>query len=149
MEFQLLLEHRVGWSWIAPSYPPTACCRLRGRSTERPLPFPGVVVRTRVYVDGFNLYYGALKGTRFKWLDPIRLVALLLLRGYRIDRLRYFTARVSEPDHSLPIGFMSLSHPNARILDDPKLASERFIGQHVEQPGSDPQKMFAGLGARA
>ena len=59
------------------------------------MPFPGAVVRTHVYVDGFNLYYGALKGTRFKWLDPIRLVALLLPRGYRIDRLRYFTARVS------------------------------------------------------
>ena len=65
------------------------------RAAEWPLPFPGAVVRTRVYVDGFNLYYGALKGTRFKWLDPIRLAALLLLRGYRIDRLRYFTARVS------------------------------------------------------
>ena len=57
--------------------------------------FPGAVVRTRVYVDGFNLYYGALKGTRFKWLDPVRLAALLLPRGHEIDRLRYFTARVS------------------------------------------------------
>jgi len=24
---------------------------------------------TIVYVDGFNLYYGALKGTPYKWLD--------------------------------------------------------------------------------
>jgi len=52
-------------------------------------------VRTRVYVDGFNLYYGAPKGTRFKWLDPVRLATLLLPRGYGVDRLRYFTARVS------------------------------------------------------
>ena len=57
--------------------------------------FPGADVRTRVYVDGFNLYYGALKGTPFKWLDPVRLTALLLPREYPIDRLRYFTARVS------------------------------------------------------
>jgi len=28
-------------------------------------------MRTRVCVDGFNLYYGALKGTPFKWLDPV------------------------------------------------------------------------------
>ena len=28
---------------------------------------------TRVYVDGLNLYYGALKGTRFKWLDLVKL----------------------------------------------------------------------------
>ena len=52
-------------------------------------------MRTRVYVDGFNLYYGALKGTPFKWLDPVRLSALLLPREHAIDRLRYFTARVS------------------------------------------------------
>ena len=57
--------------------------------------FSGADVRTRVYVDGFNLYYGALKGTPFKWLDPVRLTALLLPRQYQIDRLRYFTARVS------------------------------------------------------
>ena len=26
-------------------------------------------MRTRVYVDAFNLYYGALRGTPYKWLD--------------------------------------------------------------------------------
>ena len=60
-----------------------------------PLPFSGMGMRTRIYVDGFNLYYGALKGTPFKWLDPVRLTALLLPRECVIDRLRYFTARVS------------------------------------------------------
>ncbi len=24
---------------------------------------------TNVYVDGFNLYYGCLKGTPYRWLD--------------------------------------------------------------------------------
>ena len=57
--------------------------------------FSGGDVRTRVYVDGFNLYYGALKGTPFKWLDPVRLTSLLLPRECEVDRLRYFTARVS------------------------------------------------------
>ena len=52
-------------------------------------------MRTRVYVDGFNLYYGALKGSPFKWPDPVRLVARLLPREHAIDKLRYFTARVS------------------------------------------------------
>ena len=50
---------------------------------------------TRVYVDGLNLYYGALKGTRFKWLDLAKLAGLLLPDGHVIDRVRYFTARVS------------------------------------------------------
>jgi len=30
-------------------------------------------LRTRIYVDGYNLYYGRLKGTRFKWLDIVNL----------------------------------------------------------------------------
>ena len=25
--------------------------------------------RTNVYIDGFNLFYGALKGSGYKWLD--------------------------------------------------------------------------------
>lgn len=32
-------------------------------------------LRTFVYVDGYNLYYGLLRKTKFKWLD---LFALLL-----------------------------------------------------------------------
>ena len=52
-------------------------------------------MRTRVYVDGFNLYYGALKGTAFKWLDPVKLAYQLLPAGYSVSKLKYFTARVS------------------------------------------------------
>jgi NYN domain len=47
-----------------------------------------------VYVDGFNLYYGCLKGTSYKWLDLETLCALLL-PGYDVKRIRYFTARIS------------------------------------------------------
>ncbi len=52
-------------------------------------------MRTRVYVDGFNLYYGALKGTRFKWLNLVDLARQVLPADYVIDKLIYFTARVS------------------------------------------------------
>ena len=48
-------------------------------------------MRTRVYVDGFNLYYGALKGTPFKWLDLVRLAYQLLPAGYSVTKLKYFT----------------------------------------------------------
>ena len=65
--------------------------------------FAGTEMRTKVHVDGFNLYYGALKGTPFRWLDPVRLSSLLLPRECAIDRLRYFTARVSgEVDPGAP-----------------------------------------------
>ena len=52
-------------------------------------------VKARSRVAGFNQYYGALRGTQFKWLDPVRLTGLLLPSGWVIDRLRFFTARVS------------------------------------------------------
>ena len=59
------------------------------------MPFSPTCMRARVYADGFNLYYGALRGTPFKWLNPVRLTGILLPRDWELDRLRYFTARVS------------------------------------------------------
>ena len=50
-------------------------------------------MRANVYVDGFNLYYGSVKGTPFRWLD-IATLCRLLLPGDMINRIRYFTARV-------------------------------------------------------
>jgi len=35
-------------------------------------------MRTYVYIDGFNLYYGALKGTPYKWLDVKALFKAIL-----------------------------------------------------------------------
>ena len=52
-------------------------------------------MQTRVYVDGFNLYYGALKGTKFKWLNLVELARHVLPADHTIDKLVYFTARVS------------------------------------------------------
>jgi NYN domain len=47
-----------------------------------------------IYVDGFNLYYGCLKGTQFKWLDLDALFRTLV-PTHEIKRIRYFTARIS------------------------------------------------------
>src|ERR1700744_5638592 len=47
-----------------------------------------------VYIDGFNLYYGALKRTPYKWLDVSKL-AQALLPADTIQEIHYFTARVS------------------------------------------------------
>lgn len=52
-----------------------------------------------IYVDGFNLYYGGLKGTANKWLDLDALFRTLL-PTHEINRIRYFTARISgRPDN--------------------------------------------------
>lgn len=51
-------------------------------------------MRTFVYIDGFNLYYGAVRKTPYKWLNVARLCKLLLAK-HDIQRIKYFTARVS------------------------------------------------------
>jgi hypothetical protein len=51
-------------------------------------------VRVYVYVDGFNLYYRALRGTPHKWLNPLALAESVLDPTDQIDCIRYFTARV-------------------------------------------------------
>lgn len=51
-------------------------------------------MRTNVYIDGFNLYYGCLKGTPYRWLD-LRALCDGLFPGHEIQRIRYFTAKVS------------------------------------------------------
>jgi hypothetical protein len=48
----------------------------------------------RVYVDGFNLYYGCLKGTPYRWLD-LGALCRTLLPNDAILGIRYCTARVS------------------------------------------------------
>lgn len=52
-------------------------------------------MRTFVYVDGFNLYYRALKNTNHKWLDLSKLSSDLLPAGSTIERINYYTASVS------------------------------------------------------
>jgi hypothetical protein len=52
-------------------------------------------VRINVYIDGFNLYYGSLKGQPHKWLN-LETMSDLLLPNFEVKRIRYFTARVKE-----------------------------------------------------
>jgi hypothetical protein len=61
------------------------------------------VRRTIIYVDGYNLYYRALKGTSHKWLNIKALAERVLEPTNQIVGVRYFTARVSgKPDPTSP-----------------------------------------------
>jgi hypothetical protein len=54
-------------------------------------------LRTTLYVDGFNFYYGCAKRTRLKWVNLVTL-AEAVLPGVQISKTRYFTAMVkSDP----------------------------------------------------
>jgi hypothetical protein len=60
-------------------------------------------LRTRVYVDGYNLYYGCLKNTPHKWLDLLTLFANHIIPASAPARsellplgIKFFTAKILE-----------------------------------------------------
>lgn len=73
---------------------------MRGcRKVAPPLSMSSVP-KTYVYVDGFNLYFGAVRNTPYKWLNIDALCRRLLPKN-DIAKIKYFTARVSginDPD---------------------------------------------------
>jgi uncharacterized LabA/DUF88 family protein len=60
-----------------------------------------LLLKANIYVDGFNLYYGALKNTPYRWLDLAKLCRIMLPRD-TISQIKYFTAlvnpRPTDPD---------------------------------------------------
>ena len=55
----------------------------------------GENIKTIVYIDGYNLYYGLLKGTKFKWLDVVKLFDKHVLdENAELIEVRYYTAPV-------------------------------------------------------
>lgn len=53
-------------------------------------------MKVNIYFDGFNFYYRALRNRpyKYKWLDLLKL-SKALVPGHEINRIRYFTAKVS------------------------------------------------------
>ena len=115
----------------------------------------GVV--TNVYIDGFNLYYGCLKGTPLKWLDLEALCARLL-PGNEIKRIRYFTALVSAredkpqgpvrqhtylralgtlPHVSVHLGHFLVTRTRMRLADPPATGPRTVEVTKTEEKGSD------------
>ena len=52
-----------------------------------------------IYVDGFNLYFGCLRGTPYRWLDIAKLCSIIL-PAYQIKNIRYFTALSDSKDNN-------------------------------------------------
>lgn len=58
--------------------------------------------RARVYIDGYNLYYGLLKGTSYKWLDLNKFARSLVRDDFEIVAVRYFTAPIKTHPYDPP-----------------------------------------------
>ncbi|MDH5217152.1 MAG: NYN domain-containing protein [Gammaproteobacteria bacterium] len=55
-------------------------------------------MKTKIYIDGYNLYYGCLKHSPYKWLDIQRLFSDYILKiqspDSKIIKIKYFTADI-------------------------------------------------------
>ena len=53
-------------------------------------------MRTTLYVNGFNLYYGCLKNTEYRWLNVEKLFSDILRPPHKVDLIHYFTAHIKQ-----------------------------------------------------
>jgi uncharacterized LabA/DUF88 family protein len=95
---------------------------------------------TNVYVDGFNLYYGCVKRTPYRWLNLSKLCTLLL-PGHQINCIRYFTALVTPTPSDLQKRQRQLTYIRA-LKTIPNLSVHRghFMTHTVWRPLANPPK---------
>ncbi len=91
-------------------------------------------MRTHIYIDGFNLYYGALRATPYKWLNPRRMCELLL-PGHDLAEVKYFTARISArpQDPNQPARQQAYLR-GLETLPDTKIIYGHFLTKEVHMP---------------
>lgn len=100
--------------------------------------------RTIVYVDGFNLYHGALRHTPYKWLNVHALAKSLIDDGKAITKIKYFTARVSpranDPDQPFRqhLYLRALGTINAQVVYGRYLSHVVKMFKANQVPGADP-----------
>ena len=100
-------------------------------------------MKTNIYVDGFNFYYGCIKGTPYHWLDLAAMCRLLLPKD-EIHRIKYFTAEVTarpndpdKPQRQQTYWRALRTIPNLEII----LGS--FLSHEVRMPLAPPASGYA------
>jgi uncharacterized LabA/DUF88 family protein len=113
-------------------------------------------MKTSVYIDGFNLYYGSLKNSAYRWLD-IASLAQKLASADQIVQVRYFTARIKPragrngqlhqqvylralatlPNVSVHFGHFLSSKVQMPLVHPPATGSKSAYVVKLEEKGSD------------
>jgi 6-hydroxy-3-succinoylpyridine 3-monooxygenase len=103
-------------------------------------------LRTRVYIDGYNLYYGCLKRSLDKWLDPRALVESILpgilyqqngkpIRyRFQTPAVKYFTAPILEAFATSNDSMACQSHYHAALQGQLQGELEIIKGYHDARP---------------
>lgn len=97
-------------------------------------------MRTAFFVDGYNLFYGLLAGTEFKWLDlpaPLQHILHVQEPQSRVASISYFTAGV-KPDLASR-GILSKQAQDTYIRAIKARGVEVYFGRHRLEPGRAPR----------
>jgi uncharacterized LabA/DUF88 family protein len=79
-------------------------------------------LRTIVYVDGYNFYYGEVRGTSWKWIDPVALFQKVLGPENDLIGVKVYTARVQPTPYD----------PNVNVRQDTYLRAVQAYCPLVE-----------------
>ena len=88
-------------------------------------------MRTIVYIDGFNLYYGACRAPGRRWLNPLAL-AQRLLPNDEIAEIAYFTANIKrDPEDPGAQDRQRLYHRALQTIPILEIFLGRYISKRV------------------
>ncbi len=97
---------------------------------------------TIVYIDGYNLYYGLLKHTSYKWIDPFILFQSILRiqdPSSKITKIKYFTAPVKanfSSHEQESVKAQNSYHKALKQLYSDKI--DIILGYHTVEKGTPP-----------
>ncbi|MBK8985772.1 MAG: NYN domain-containing protein [Chloroflexi bacterium] len=99
-------------------------------------------MQANIYVDGFNLYYGALKKTPYRWLNIAELCRLMLPHD-TIKEIKYFTAlvnpRPTDPDQ---LTRQQVYLRALRTIPNLKIIFGHFLTHEIMMPLAPPQSGY-------
>jgi uncharacterized LabA/DUF88 family protein len=95
-------------------------------------------MRTWLYVDGFNLYYGAVRATPLRWLNPV-VLAQQAFPANQIIRTKYFTAALPpSPSDMMQAARQQVYWRALRALGDMEIIEGQFQVRQVWAPVAKP-----------
>lgn len=89
--------------------------------------------RTIIYIDGFNFYYGSLRKTQYKWVDPLLLCQNMLNASHDFIGLKYFSAKVSNtPDDLSKSTRQQIYYRALKTIPNAEIILGHFSVHHVK-----------------
>lgn len=97
-------------------------------------------LRTIVYIDGFNFYYGQLKGTPYKWLNLSSLFKTILGKENKLVKVKFFTARVQSTKQDPQINIRQDTYLRALAVCCPEVETYfgHFLRHKVSAENANP-----------